>query len=592
MALPWRVGMPLPGPGTPGGIATIKKLLLCDFNVPIFVHTAILFGSSILVGGYWVYVQNHALQIPLVHYINDPSLYPDDPFAATLRYYASPVWYLVALGQRLIPLEPLLFTLFLLERLLVLSAAGYLARTFAPQSRLAVVAAMALFALGPAGPNLGGDNTLVVNNFEQTGLSIAFFLLAFAAFYRRHVWLVALWTAIGFNCNSMLGAYALTYLGAVFLLDARYRREWRKWLLAFGLFLLVASPAIALTLPAFARRASDEALWYTASQVRLPHHLFPHAWNSGEFVKFGALLLLLLALLRQDKYKVEQLGRHCGIWAAVSVLWVGYAFVAAYVTKLPSMLVMQPARGVILWHGVASIALVCVCAANVESTSGSRRRAFLAAVLGASILIWRPMGEPYVLAVGLIALSSQVVWRYVFGNGDRKRLALLLTLGVFLIGVTEFHARWGKTGSRQLALMTSGPPARIAEVAHWARATTAIESVFLVDPGWNWQYFRAQSTRPVFTNWKDGSAILWDRTFVRPWVERLSALGLDVTEEGLTFGKATDRLERLYEQLSDDDVERLKSRFKIEYWVVSAERPSSFPVAFRNQSYKVLSLRE
>jgi hypothetical protein len=591
MAFPWRGGVPLSVPWAPGAMTTIRKLLLLDFKVPIYVHTAILFGSSILIGGYGVYVQNHALQIPLVYYINDPSLYPDDPFAATLRYYASPVWYLVALGQRLIPLESLLLTLFLLERLLVLSAAGYVARTFAPHSRLAVVGAMALFALGLAGPRLGG-NILVVNNFEQTGLSIAFFLLGFAAFYRRHVWLAAVWTAIGFNSNSMFGAYALTYLGSVCVFDASYRREWRKWLLAFGVFLLLASPTIALTLSAFGRTSSDGALWYVASRVRLAHHLFPHAWNGVEFVKFTVLLVLLLALLRQEKHKFEQLFRHCRIWAAVGVLWLGYAFVAAYVMKSAFMLVMQPARGITLWYGVASIGLVSVCAARVDGTSGATQRAFAVALLGASILIWHPIVGAYVLAVCLIAMCLQPVWRHVCANGGSNRLALLLTAWVLVVGVAEFYARWGQTGSRQLALMTSDAPARIAEVAQWARRSSAIDSVFLVNPGWEWQYFRAQAKRPVFVNWKDGSAILWDRAFVGPWVERLSALGLDVEEEGLTARKATERLEKAYEQLDNEDVERLRSRYKIKYWVVPARHPAGLPIAFRNDSYKVLSLEK
>ncbi|NJO93647.1 MAG: hypothetical protein HC820_03445, partial [Hydrococcus sp. RM1_1_31] len=177
--------------------------------------------------GYAVYIENQALQIPLVDYLNNPSLYQNDPFGATLPYYASTIWYLVAFASRIVPLESLLFVLFLLTRLLVIIAAGYVAKVFAPQSKLAVVGAMAVFALSLAGPTLGG-NALLINYFEQTGLSIPFFLLAFAAFYQQNPWLVALWTAIGFNCNSMYGAYALTYLGAAFLLDIHYLRNWKN----------------------------------------------------------------------------------------------------------------------------------------------------------------------------------------------------------------------------------------------------------------------------------------------------------------------------------------------------------------------------
>ncbi len=61
----------------------------------------LLFVSAVLFAGYRVYFHNQALQLPLVHLINDRSLYPNDPFAATLPYYASVLWWLVAWGREL-----------------------------------------------------------------------------------------------------------------------------------------------------------------------------------------------------------------------------------------------------------------------------------------------------------------------------------------------------------------------------------------------------------------------------------------------------------------------------------------------------------
>lgn len=564
-----------------------KPALFTDLPVSTHIYAGILLIASIFVTGYGVYVGNHPLQIPLVHLINNPSLYPNDPFAATLPYYASTLWQLVARLAQVVPLESLLWTLFLLERLFVIYAAANLAHAFAPKSQLAVVAAMVVFALGLQGPTLGG-NTLVVYYFEQTGVSIIFLLLAMAAFYRDRPFWFALWLGLGFNCNSMFGVYAITYFGAVFLLDSAYRREWKKWLLAFGAFLLIASPAILLTLAAFGRKAGDTDLWYLISQARFPHHLFPLTWNRVEYGKYFVLIALVFAFLHQNRHRFGKLLKHSMIWAGMSFLWLIYAFVAAYVTKSPSMLVMHPARAITLWYGFAAVALVSVCAVKLESIRGGERRAFLAAVLTALILIWHPIVGPYILAVAMVSFALRPVWYYGLAQGSSGRIALLLTLWVVVVGLTTFQGRFATTRNATAAVV-SQPDAIQRDVTEWIRQKTAIDAVFLIDPKW-WN-FRALSERSAFVTWKDGSAILWDRSFVRPWTERLQALGLEISAKGLAQGNADKQLSKSYEELKDAAVKQLQSRYSINYWIVSPSHVSNFETVFENKRYKVLKIK-
>ncbi|NJO93649.1 MAG: hypothetical protein HC820_03455 [Hydrococcus sp. RM1_1_31] len=134
------------------------------------------------------------------------------------------------------------------------------------------------------------------------------------------------------------------------------------------------------------------------------------------------------------------------------------------------------------------------------------------------------------------------------------------------------------------------PPSNIEEVANWAQKNTTVDSVFLVDFGLGWQQFRAQSQRPVFINWKDGSAILWDRTFVTPWVERLNAVGFDITEKGLTLNKSMQKLANVYKNIDDEKVRKLKAKYKLDYWVIPRKKTSKFSTVFENQSFKILNL--
>lgn len=563
------------------------NLFLIDWKIPTQAYIFILFFASLLVTGYRIYSTNQSLQIPLVHKLNDPTLFANDPFGDTLPYYASMLWRIVALLVRFIPLEPLFLTLFLAERLLVIYAAYNLAKAFAPKSQLAAVGAMALFALAIE-PILGAG-TIVTENFEQTGLSIPFFILAIASFYRFQPIRCAIWTAIGFNLNSMYGTYTLTYLGAVFLLDSQYLKAWKKWLLAFGLFLIIASPAIILTVSAFGRSAGDNTLWLTASAVRFPHHLFPLTWDKAVFGRFFTLIILVVTLLYQNRNKLSQLFKHGIIWAGMSILWLGYAFVAAYVAKSPSMIVMHPARATDIWYCFAAVALVSVCAVNLEETKGWKRRGILAAAFAGTILIWNPIVGPYILAAGIITLILHPVSYYLLCRVSANRIALLLTIWVLLIGVQNFHSRLTKSNPLDALIFT--PASTLIEVSNWANANTAKDKVFIVETSGTGDQFRSLAKRSVFVTWKDGSAILWDRPYVKQWMERLQALGLDILQPGLTERKARQKLKSLYAKMSDEDVKLIKSRFPVNYWIVSTKKVSQFPSVFENEDFKVLEIK-
>jgi hypothetical protein len=581
---------------------TFKKEIIFDINLALYA--VILWFSSLLLTGYAVYTSNQSIQIPLVHLLNNLSLYQNDPFGATLPYYSSMLWRVVAFANRLIPLEPLLIVLFLLERFLVIYAAGYLAQTFVSKSRLAVIGGMALFALAP--DSIVGHGNFFTNYFEQTGLTIPFLLLGIASFYKSRPILWAVWLAIAFNLNSMYATYSLTYFGGIFFLDPAYRREWKRWFISLGLFLLLASPNILLTASAFGRKAGDSKLWLLTSQVRFPHHLYPLTWNPFSYLKFGILLFLFVAFLYQNRAKFEKLFRHGLIWTGICLLWLVYAFIAAYVAKSPPMLVMHPGRATDLWYCFAGIAIISGCAFKVEARK--TRKAFLEAALIAGVLVAvlttalapTSLGL-YVMLAGVIAMAWQPAWNYIFCQGNDRRLGLLLTLWVFLVGAGAFSSRFKSTRNVKAAFIDS-PYGEMRQLGDWASTQTPVNAVFLVNP--DWEHFRSLSKRPVFVTWKDSAAILWDRTYVKNWVERLRALGFDITQQEQTSveedrtnqssilqGELREKLSSLYDNLNDEDVKKLKGEFSIRYWIVPVEKSSNLPVVFKNKKFKILEVR-
>ncbi len=620
-------------------------------NLP--AYTLIMFAASVLVTGYRVYFHNQSLQLPLVLLLKDPTLFPRDPFAATLPYYASLLWRAVAVLLRVIPLEPLLLVLFVIERFITIYAAGSLARAFSPRSTLAAVAAMAFFALWP-GPLLGGG-TLVMPYFEQTSFAVALFMLAMAAWHKDQPLLWAAMMAAGFSTNSMYGAYALTYFGAVFLIDPDYRRAWKKWLGALAVFAILASPTALMTASAFGKHATDNALWVTAARVRVAHHLFPSTWRRLAFEKSAFLLCLAMAVFWMARTRSERLYRHGMVWCAIALAWVAYAFIAEAL-KSSSVLIMQPARATDLWCCFAAIGMLSVFAAMVDDACSLTRQSpkgiqprkhergkarngirrplyretpfpilrprrvsgkgfpettsvfsylrdfvlscfrdeegsvYVTWLLIAGLLVWDyPIVPVYVFPAMLLLVAWKPAWRWLFDCGGPARAALLLAVAVAVVGLISFGNRVHKRGSVGAALV-GRPPASERLLAAWGRNHTAKGDVFLVNP--NWGEFRPLSLRPVFVTWKDGSALLWYRPFVTEWVERVGALGYDITRHGPAGTTISAHLDKLYAHLTDAEVRSLAGRYGIRWWVVSASHESAFRMAYHNKYFRVLEVNQ
>jgi hypothetical protein len=514
-------------------------------------------------------------------------LFPNDPYAATLPYYATVLWKILALGTRFVSLEQLLLCGFLIERLLVIFAAGQLASAFAPKSRLAIVGAMALFALAPQ-PILGAG-TLVTSYFEQTGLSIAFFLLATTAFYKRSRIYWAIWFSIGINLNIMYGAYTATYFLLTFLCDSDYRHEWKDWIFPLALSIILSSPALSLTLSSLGRATGDNNSWLMASRIRFPWHLYPLTWKKIVFIKFGILVFLTIALLYQNRQKTRKLFIHGTAWTIAGIGWLSYAFAAAYIFKSPFMLIMHPARGTDLYYCFAAIALISMFAIKIEEDE-KNNNPFWVLVFFASIFFWTSISS-YLVLVTIILLSLPFVWEKLFDRGNLMRIAAILTLIVILISLDNPYRLY-----RRGMNFIGTPSKSIMEVADWAKQKTPKGACFLVNPSFGAEddMFRTLSKRSVFVTIKDGSAILWDRSFVVPWAERLKMLGFDISQKPGPTENYEDiigkKIDALYNNLQDASVKKLKEQYSVHYWLVSNNHLSDFPVVYQNKDYKVLSL--
>lgn len=573
---------------TETSVGSLKGTILgLPTKIQMLLQSLIIYFVSILITGYHVYTGNQVLIFPFVFSINSPNLYPNDPFFSTLVHYAAPIWRLVGMLSNYFSLEIVLVVLFLVTRALILYAAARLGMTLTNGSWLAGIGAMAFFALFPS--PLVGHGTLIADHFEHTSMSLGFLLLAATAFYSVRPIYWALWLALGFNLNSMYGTYACLYFAAVFLIDAEYRKDWKNWIKSGLLFLLLASPTILITASAFRIEAYNTQLWLQASEARSPQHLYPHTWVPLAYFSLSVFILFYVFTLYSVRKEHARLFKHGLIWLAVGLFWLFYGFFAAYIAKSPAMLVMHPARGMDLWFSFAVIATIAVFS-NLIETSPTLKRLYVillfVSILWYYIFDFQQLTLIIWLIIGIGVLLNPI-WSLVFKQAEPLRLSYIVVFIVMIFGIYTLS----KTSLSDFLQHPIGyPDPEIREIATWAEENTSIEKQFLVNP--NWGEFRSLSKRPVFVTWKDGSAILWERSYVDEWVSRTEALGYDFDnpeEIGMTSAMV-ELWNNLYEDLKDDQVISLASEYPIDYWVVALDHPSSFTEVFRTAQYKVLEL--
>lgn len=540
----------------------------------------ILLFCSILVTGYDTFIDNHALQLPIVDRLADPTAYPGDPFVDTTPFYASVLWRVVAMVSPVVPTLTQLAVLFVIERVLLLLAFRELARAMVPSSRLAELAAMAFIALAPK-PVIA-EGTIVTSYMEQTGLAIPFFVLAMAAYLRDRPLACALFMGLGFDLNSLYGVYFATYLGAMMVVDGTWPRLWPRWFVAGGLFLVVSIPALLLSVNAFAQREADASLWVWVSRVRFPHHLYPLTWDSVVVTRFAMLFGLVVAAAWVNRAYLGRLGAQTLAWCANAAVWMVIALVAPLL-GVPRLLMLQPGRACDLWEVFAAVFLIAVMARRLEESRIDPRLGVL--LFLSSIILW--FAPPsVVLLVALLVFGLLLRVRPSSPEAWRRRLTPVVLALVVASALGAYGLRVLQRRSLRNALGTRPPPP-IVEVATWAERHTPRNAVFLVDP--TWAEFRPLARRPLFTTWKDGAAALWDRAFVGEWTARMATFGLR-PQDPLSSKEARTVIAEGFSRLTDEDVLKLRDRYRVSYWIVPRPHPSALPIVYETRFHRVLAV--
>jgi len=554
--------------------------------VGLAIQWGILLLSSLLISGYQLYSNNHAMQIPYVFWLQDPSLFPGDPLVSTFPKYIGPIWHLVAFISEKLSLETTLLVFFLLTRGLIILAPGLVANSIFPGSNLAPTGAMAFFALVPA--PIIGHGTLVINYFEHTGLSIAFLILSFGAFYSKRSYWWAILLAAGFNLNILYGTYALVFFLPVLLLDTEYRKKWKKWAASLVILLILCTPILIFSITKIQPDNTYNQLWLKASEVRHPFHIYPHTWNIRQIAVFAGFMLCYCLVLFFSRHKIRDPFKPGLIWLVVCICWIGFTFFSTYILQYPNLLILQPARATDIWFAIAAIQVITVFAYMIEKEKILRRLntfLFFISVLWLNFFYFPAITVAIWILIAVI-LAIPITWEFLNKKGGSiliSNAAVIFVLAFGIISLSEDFHSYMEKGFVKL------PDSEMRKIAGWAKEKTSKEEIFLIDP--NWEQFRPLSQRPVFVAWKDGTAIFWDKGFVQEWVRRIEEFGFNFSTAELGTTRGSIQLSEYYQNMDDNQVLKIADQYSIHYWVVKIDKETSFPEVFRVAKYKVLQIQ-
>ena len=555
---------------------------------------------SVVKTGYCVFYDNHATQLPLVYQLQDPSLFPGDPFLGAMEGYMGWVWWLVAQLSEWVNIELVLGVLFLLTRFLLIYAAARLGSLLVPESKAAPVLAGLLLALGPY-PILG-DGTLVEVYWEQSSMFMPLFVLGLTLLLEGRAVAFFFLFAVAYLINPLYGSWAAVFFAATYLGDPA-RASWKRFALASPLFVVFVAPIFLGGVGVLSQPAVDMEQWMWVNRLLISPHAFPRTWPLVVFWRFLVFSLVVVMAGRSAPRRAGRLGRLSLVWTGLAWTFLALGFLAATGISR-ALLIFQPARATEFFYLAGGIAVAAVAARVAQERPGPRGLAMLVALYSTLLyLLVREFREYAAVAsvvVGVILVSGLMVAEKRAGYGRRYWISSAALWLLFASGLTTaagFGRRIKHEGlARSLYRL---PEVDMAELAAWAESNTSVDAVFFHDPAkWEWSQFRYLARRPVFTTWKDASAVLWDPGFADEWEARFAAFGFrddlreqwDLTKPGESW-RVRRRLMKHYREMTDEDFRAMAEGYRIDYWIAPVSVASDFPEVARAGEFKVLDVR-
>ncbi|MDD5626989.1 MAG: hypothetical protein PHW01_03225 [Patescibacteria group bacterium] len=538
----------------------------------VFVLTTI---SIFAFNPYEYGLSDHAITIPFLKSIANPSLYPNDYLVAEKSYYYSYFWQALGFIGRYFPLNiPLLFFVLYYVSLFFFFWGIYLIAKLIFQKQ--EVAYLSLFFLLFFKPTLGGMST-----FDRAFLTrVAVLPILVFAFYfflkKKFLWSFVL-QGLGFLMHPLSAAHMIAIL---FLASIIWIREmgWKRLLVYLIILASMASPIFIwkiISSPPSVSLLHANADWLELLRLRSADEIFPFSWSRVVFLEAG---LVFLAFLASWKYKPQ--AQYHRIIIGAAFLIIGFCILGTIFSEIysfPLALNLQLFRS---FQWLVYLAFIYFANYVFQELRSGRGLCKLSAVLLALGIFYGASNWVYGYAAFLIlALLLVLKKRGTDSKLPRYFVHALLAVVLILGSIFYFQGERFSWGNHQEKFWL--------DVAKKAKAETGQRDVFIVPP--HLEGFRIESERTIYGDWKDGTLTFYNPAFGKEWLMRMQRLGyqrdVPLKESFFVLSEADFRA------IAKETRQRAGEKSRVFLVTFRNGKQLNFPLAYGNEKFLVYEIK-
>jgi hypothetical protein len=599
-----------------------------------------LLGILATLIGYRFGFGNQVEQLPIVLRLLDASYLSNDFYVESASQFGPRFYYahLVVALARLAPLHVVFFALTLFVNLAIVTISHFATRRLLGGDKLAgfvsatLVIAVSSFALGMVTDIRFGD-------FQPGSLAIPFALAALWAGLVGRPILAGTLAAVASIPHPLYGvetgavALATSFVSGSFKSGGGATRSSVLRSLAWsagGAGVLGASTFLLWGIPTIGapgEAVSTVELVSILAELRAPHHYLPSQFPLRHYVGFAAFGLAFTlawmawretrgdAGLRDYTYLVPSLivvaacvGGFVFVELWPSRLWVtAQPFRMLYLVKWQGLLLLgllcarwirsdEPARRWLGWLAIAGssggvhalVACICVLADRVMARPGGKRLALHSrwVVTGVALLTMTLLGVVGSINSSVLVVLAALVALLLLRTPSLPLRYALPVLAVAIVSISVVLGRsnlsFAETGLTPI-LSFDDIHSDEADAARWARENVDADALFVAPPELG--VFRLLAHRALVVDWK---ALPFEGRAMREWRERIRFCYGEVESGGFP---ARHQLEQQYRRVTDAKLSAIGSRYGARYALLYLETPTTRPVIYSNNSYRIVALQ-
>jgi len=547
--------------------------------------------ASLGATGFQYGVSNNVFHIPYVLRYSELPIFQNDAFYGSLAKFTSIIWPALRFISSNQNVEQIFFISHFASRFFAFAAIFWFFKTNCFSHRNAIPLSIAATVVCPWLMNASGvgGHGLFLKYFTHSEVTWGPLIAALVAAQNGRLKLAAVFSGLAFLINAFVGIWLAFVIAIAVLFNNKQRKDWRLIIQSLSWFFLICLPVI-LWIAFSLKDHKPHPVFSYIEYIRAyyPGHFLIESTPGYALRNLGFIVycgLVSAYLVKHQQFWVTVIG------ALLLLLMIGC--VVPYVLNERFIFNLHLLRSAGVLQFVATILLLSTCVSALLDDSKPVEIRIIATIGTVSFITFYP--EPIYLLSGAAALSLLALYNLkntsMFLSNELRRFnlinfkyasALIVAFSVatdfFYVGASlgtiarwvtiiglivclqkhkfgklmdisfpmifillisiilyqTIHWRYVSAGQNESSKMMSK-----TEMINWVR-NSQIPGPFLFpisgQNGEGFDEFQLITQKPVWVDWKQGAAVMWEPSFYTQWMPRFKEVcSLETTEDFYTY---------------------------------------------------------